>query len=59
MKFYGAEQQEILDNKNSVLLCVFLAYFAVDFYRSDHKEDTEITETKYYFECFLDLSLLI
>ncbi|MDB5090180.1 MAG: hypothetical protein JWR09_5709, partial [Mucilaginibacter sp.] len=28
------------------------------FYRGDNKEGTEITETKYYFESFLDLSLL-
>jgi hypothetical protein len=46
--------------KNSALLCVFFAYFVVnDFYRRDHKEGTETTETKYYFECFLDLSRLI
>ncbi|MDB5090316.1 MAG: hypothetical protein JWR09_4310 [Mucilaginibacter sp.] len=28
------------------------------FYRRDNKEGAEITETKYYFDCFLDLRLL-
>ncbi|MDB5087905.1 MAG: hypothetical protein JWR09_1899 [Mucilaginibacter sp.] len=41
------------------MLCVFFAYFAVNFSPQRYSEGTEFTEIKYYFECFLDLSLLI